>query len=142
MSLDEFFARSLPLTGRMRRNLGVGSTLCRAVVFVLGIAAITGGCAKRADEIVPSYASDITDVGGNCAVFDRMRSRAAERLIFASIAQNQVAREDRERLFGMTPSMFGTLFRGDRAEEVADLKTRIAEIDLQRSLYGCVPIWN
>jgi hypothetical protein len=113
-----------------------------AVALALAVgAAISGGCAKRAEEIAPSHQGAIVAAEGNCMVLDRARAGAAERLIFASIAQNQVAREDREHLFGIAPSGFGVMFRGDRSEEVAALKARLAAIDVERTVSGCSPAW-
>ncbi len=62
----------------------------------------------------------------------------AEQLIFASIEQNEVAREDRERLFGIAPSMFGTLSRGDVSPRVAELKSHTQEIESAHITFGCV----
>lgn len=137
-SLKPTRARGLlvPQGAAASRGVRLAGVLALAVAW-----SISGGCARRADEIAPSHQSPIIVSNGSCSVLDRARAGVAERLIFASIAQNQVAREDRERLFGIAPSGFGTMFRGDRSEEIASLKAQLAAIEMERTMLGCAPAW-
>ena len=113
-----------------------------APAIALALSFLTAACAKPADEIAPSNLEFSPPPLPDCAVLMSHRAKAAEQLIFASIAQNQVAREDRERLFGVAPSMFGTLFRGDMSTRVADLKSELAEVEIQLTASGCPALYR
>lgn len=109
-----------------------------AIATALGCGLGVSACAVTADQIAPAGSDAPFEVVPTCDALMRRRAQLAERLIFASIEQNQVAREDRERLFGVAPSMFGTLFRGDRSSRVAILKREVVETDMQLAGHSCI----
>lgn len=120
---------------RISQALG---TLSARVLLLLSIACALTSCARTTDEIPATFnEAGYVDAASCPQLFDR-RARLQEQLVFAGIAQNQVAREDRERLFGVVPSMFGTFFRGDESRKVGALKGEMTTLDLQLVATGCV----
>ena len=110
----------------------------RAASLLVGAVLMLGACARPADQIGPANNSQaFPEAGIGCDALSHRKARLAEQLLFASIEQNQVAREDRERLFGLVPSMFGTLFRGDVSKRVAALKADINDVDSRLIAFGC-----
>lgn len=103
--------------------------------------AVTGmaACAPTHDQIAPALVPLETFARATCDDLSLMRVRTERTLLFASFAQDGVARDDRTRTFGI-PSLFGTIFEESREAEVAQLKGELQTIDLALMRKNCLAV--
>lgn len=127
---DPFVVLSAPT--RLRRI----DRIARGVAFALVL--VLGGCAKQTRDIEAAAVDPAIFVGATCSQLVAERAKRSQALIFAGLAQDQVSADDRVRTFG-APTPMGTLFEGDREDEVARLKGELHAANAQMIVMNCGP---
>jgi hypothetical protein len=107
---------------------------CLALAAALDLTA----CAQRTRDIAPAAVDPAMFAGATCSELVHERARRSQQLIFAGLAQEGVADDDRTRTMG-APTPTGTLFEGDRAEEIARLKGELYAASGQMKAMNCGP---
>ncbi|MCX7900016.1 MAG: hypothetical protein N2444_08040, partial [Methylocystis sp.] len=85
------------------------------------LALVLFACAPHHGDIGPANLDPTPFLQASCAELSLMRAKADRSLIFASLAQDQQARDDDTRTFGV-PTPMATIFETSRAPEVAGYK--------------------
>ncbi len=95
------------------------------------------GCAPHHGDIGPANVDPAAYAEASCAHLSLMRAKVNRSLIFASLAQDQQARDDDTRTFG-APTPMATIFEESRAPEVAGLKGEAIALDAAMKRKGCI----
>lgn len=114
------------------------TTIWVARCAILALSVGLGACAQRTRDIEAIVVDPSPFLALTCPQLVAARARRAQALIFSGLAQDQTSQDDRTRTFGV-PTPMGTIFEGDRGDEIARLKGELRALNEQMIVMNCAP---